>query len=328
MEALPLKDRPGGVRLLYSHNCQFGLSQTDAGDQTSMATIGRVFPALAALKAADDEHISIVNNGIVEEVLLPLGKLDFGKGVVAKCDVSLWRTRGEHKPLVGEFAFQVKFAKSDDIRRRPESSRPISTSRCSRILPGCLPSASPRPGWSIDSTATLPQPMSERAIAGRQRREPRARRAHLSRLPHHWATSFGGVIPYLRDSLVARDTLARRQGIRRDAVDQPEPAGIERDQHGSAGRREAAGWAGCRRWLVGMCLPAGVLMFSPASYIVCMAAIPGSHAALEGSRSRCGWPDPVHGGGPRRSRSPATLDLVFVALTVVGVNLPSPCRPR
>jgi len=115
VEALPLKDRSGGVRLLYSHNCQFGLSQTDEGDQTSMATIGRVFPALAALKAADDEHISIVNNGIVEEVLLPLGKLDFGKGVVAKCDVSLWRTRGEHKPLVGEFAFQVKFAKSDDI---------------------------------------------------------------------------------------------------------------------------------------------------------------------------------------------------------------------
>ena len=42
-------------------------------------------------------------------MLLPLGILDFGKGMVAKCDVGLWRTRGEHRPLVGEFAFQVKF---------------------------------------------------------------------------------------------------------------------------------------------------------------------------------------------------------------------------
>jgi len=114
-EALPLKDRPGGVRILYSHNCQFGLSQTGDIDKASMATIGRVFPALTALKAPEDEHISIVNNGIVEEVLLPLGKLDFGKGVVAKCDVSLWRTRGEHKPLVGEFAFQAKFGKREDV---------------------------------------------------------------------------------------------------------------------------------------------------------------------------------------------------------------------
>ena len=114
-EALPLKDRPGGVRILYSHNCQFGLSQTGDGDQTSMATIGRVFPALTALKTSDEERISVVNNGIVEEVLLPLGTLDFGGGVLAKCDVSLWRTRGEHKPLVGEFAFQAKFAKREEI---------------------------------------------------------------------------------------------------------------------------------------------------------------------------------------------------------------------
>ena len=49
-----------------------------------------------------------MNEGIVEEVLLPLGQLDFGKGLVGKCDIGLWRTRGEHKSLVGEFAFQVQ----------------------------------------------------------------------------------------------------------------------------------------------------------------------------------------------------------------------------
>ena len=43
------------------------------------------------------------------------GTLDFGKGVTADCNIGLWRTRGEHLPLVGEFAFQVKFKKRADV---------------------------------------------------------------------------------------------------------------------------------------------------------------------------------------------------------------------
>jgi len=108
-EALPLKDQVGGYRILYSHNCQFGLSQMHEADRVSMKTLVRVIPALSALKKSDDEVVGLVNEGIVEEVLLPLGQLDFGKGLVGKCDISLWRTRGEHKSLVGEFAFQLKF---------------------------------------------------------------------------------------------------------------------------------------------------------------------------------------------------------------------------
>jgi hypothetical protein len=80
-----------------------------------MGTLVKVFPALAAVKKDDEEKISLVNEGIVEEVLLPLGQLDFGKSVVAKCDIGLWRTRGEHKSLVGEFAFQVKFDDREDV---------------------------------------------------------------------------------------------------------------------------------------------------------------------------------------------------------------------
>ncbi len=114
-EALPLKDQVGGYRILYSHNCQFGLSQMHDADRTSVATLVRVFPALAAIKGADNEKISLVNEGIVEEVLLPLGQLDFGKGMLGKCDIGLWRTRGEHKSLVGEFAFQVKFDRREAV---------------------------------------------------------------------------------------------------------------------------------------------------------------------------------------------------------------------
>jgi hypothetical protein len=117
-EVLPLKDAIGGFRLLYSHNCQFGLSQIHEGNAMAMGMLARVFPALADLKTDDDEKISLVNEGIVEEVLLPLGQLDFGKGIVAKCDVSLWRTRGEHLSLVGEFAFQAKFDRADAVHQK------------------------------------------------------------------------------------------------------------------------------------------------------------------------------------------------------------------
>lgn len=113
-EVLPLKDQVGGYRILYSHNCQFGVSQVHEANR-SMATLVKVFPALAALKKSDEEQISLVNEGIVEEVLLPLGQLDFGKTIVAKCDIGLWRTRGEHKSLVGEFAFQAKFDRREDV---------------------------------------------------------------------------------------------------------------------------------------------------------------------------------------------------------------------
>lgn len=117
-EALPLKDRVGGYRILYSHNCQFGLSQMHEADRTSMATLVRVFPGLKAIAKSPEERITLVNEGIVEEVLLPLSELDFGKGVVGKSDISLWRTRGEHKQLVGEFAFQLQFPSRENVANK------------------------------------------------------------------------------------------------------------------------------------------------------------------------------------------------------------------
>lgn len=114
-EALPLKDEIGGYRILYSHNCQFALSQTHAQDKISIATLDKVFPLLTRLKRPDREWVGLVNEGIVEEVLLPLGRLDFGKELVAKCDIAVWRTRGEQLPLVGEFAFQLKFDRKEAI---------------------------------------------------------------------------------------------------------------------------------------------------------------------------------------------------------------------
>lgn len=126
-EALPLKDRLGGYRLLFSHNVQFPLSKAPDGDRMAMEKLSEVFPALRRLKQGKNDRVSLVNQTIVEEVLQDLGTLDFGKGVTADANVALWRTRGEHLPLVGEFAFQVKFKKRADVHDKARE-------RCARLF--------------------------------------------------------------------------------------------------------------------------------------------------------------------------------------------------
>lgn len=66
-EALPLKDHIGSYRILYSHNCQFGISQVHEADPASLLTLTRVFPALGVLKHSPEERISLVSEAIVEE---------------------------------------------------------------------------------------------------------------------------------------------------------------------------------------------------------------------------------------------------------------------
>jgi hypothetical protein len=118
-EALPLKGAVGGYRLLFSHNVQLGLSQLPDGERTSLASLAKIFPCLAALKKSRD-YVQLVNQTIVEEVLQDLGMLDFGKGVTANANIALWRERGMHRPLCGEFAFQAKFKRGDDLHEKAQ----------------------------------------------------------------------------------------------------------------------------------------------------------------------------------------------------------------
>ena len=123
-EALPLKHQLGGTRLLFSHNVQFPLShvlENDLdmkGDPTSMASMMRVFPPLRRLQVSRSEKLELVSDTIVEEVLQDVGILDFGDGISAKANVALWRVRGNHRPLTGEFAFEVKFKRREDLKMR------------------------------------------------------------------------------------------------------------------------------------------------------------------------------------------------------------------
>ncbi len=114
-EALPLKDQMGGFRMLYSHNVEFPMTAVHQGDVMAMESLLRGLPALRTLQTSPGERIELVNATAVEEILQDLGMLDFGKGVSAKADISVWRTRGNQKQLVGEFAFQCKFKRSDEL---------------------------------------------------------------------------------------------------------------------------------------------------------------------------------------------------------------------
>jgi hypothetical protein len=114
-EALPLKDEVGSYRLLFSHNVQFPFSEAPEGDRTSMKSLTRVFPCLASVLKTAADRVKLVNHTIVEEVLQDLGTLDFGQGLAAKFNVAIWRERGFQHPLIGEFAFQVKFKTRDEL---------------------------------------------------------------------------------------------------------------------------------------------------------------------------------------------------------------------
>jgi hypothetical protein len=117
-EALPLKDQLGGYRLLFSHNVELNLSQVPDLDRASVPQLGQIFPCLSGLKKSKLEKVEYVNHTIVEEVLQDLGTLDFGKGLTANCNLALWRERGMERPLCGEFAFQCKFKRRDDLHEK------------------------------------------------------------------------------------------------------------------------------------------------------------------------------------------------------------------
>jgi hypothetical protein len=123
-EALPLKEKLGGLRMLYSHNVEFPLQREMQA--VSLAALADFFPALGKL-GRSTKKISLVNHTIVEEVLQDLGVLDFGKGVTAKCNAALWRERGEHRLLVGEFSYECKFRRRNELHEK-------ALDRCKRFF--------------------------------------------------------------------------------------------------------------------------------------------------------------------------------------------------
>ncbi len=115
-QALPLGGEDGGIRMLYSHNVQFKLKRLpDDASRSEFDVLADALPLLRTVQNSLGEHIELVNDTIVEEVHQDVGLLDFGNGRRSVVNLALWRTRGEHTPLVGELSFQIKLKRGEDI---------------------------------------------------------------------------------------------------------------------------------------------------------------------------------------------------------------------
>jgi hypothetical protein len=106
--------------MLYSHNVEFTLDgdrkdSHAAHDPDAFERIADALPILRSSKSASGESVELVNGTIVEEVDQNVGELDFGEGYRTVVNLALWRTRGEHRPLVGELSFQIKLKRREDI---------------------------------------------------------------------------------------------------------------------------------------------------------------------------------------------------------------------
>ncbi len=114
-ELLPLRETLGGLRSIFSHNCVLAMPR----EQVDMAVedLTRSFPALQAVKAKADERIKLVNDFAVEEIQANVGELGFGHGIKAKATIAVWRNRQHECPICGEFAFQCKFDRRDDLHK-------------------------------------------------------------------------------------------------------------------------------------------------------------------------------------------------------------------
>ena len=121
VQAMPLKERLGGVRMLFSHNVQFNRSAIGMGKENvdNMDQLVELLPVLGKVRKTPGEKIQLVSNTIVEEVLQDIGTLDFGDGLTCKANVAIWRTRGEHRPLIGEFAYQFSFRPRNRLVKMP-----------------------------------------------------------------------------------------------------------------------------------------------------------------------------------------------------------------
>jgi len=116
-ELLPLKDSVGGMRSLYSHNCV--LLSPGLVLEEGLERISSVFPVLAQhCPVHAGTPVSLVNNLPVEEVQVNVGSFDFGHGLIAKATIAVWRDRATESSIIGEFAFQAKFDRYDELHAK------------------------------------------------------------------------------------------------------------------------------------------------------------------------------------------------------------------
>lgn len=112
-ELLPRKDKLGEIRSIYSHNSVLGLPREAMN--FALKNITHAFPAFREIEKKGEPPIELVNDMAVEEVQVNVGLTRFGHHYKGKTTIAVWRSRKLEQPVCGEFAFQCKFNRSDDI---------------------------------------------------------------------------------------------------------------------------------------------------------------------------------------------------------------------
>lgn len=114
-ELLLARDHLGGMRSVYSHGCVLVSPKLEL--DRGIEDIADAFPSLSKLDIRPRTKLELVNNVAVEEVQNTIGFLHFGHHYKGKATIAIWRSRALEKSLSGEFAFQCKFDRLNQVHR-------------------------------------------------------------------------------------------------------------------------------------------------------------------------------------------------------------------
>jgi hypothetical protein len=114
-ELLLDRNRLGGMRSVYSHGCVLTSPKIEL--DRGVEDITRVFPTLKKIDIRPRTKMELVNNVAVEEVQNTLGIIHFGHHFRGKTTIAIWRSRALEKSLSGEFAFQCKFDRLEEVNK-------------------------------------------------------------------------------------------------------------------------------------------------------------------------------------------------------------------
>ncbi len=131
-ELLLERDRLGGMRSVYSHGCVLISPKIEL--DRGIEDIAAAFPVLQDIDIKPKTKIELVNSVAVEEVQNTIGFIHFGHHYKGKATIAIWRNRALEKSLSGEFAFQCKFDRLEEVH---PSSVKLSEEFYKTIQLGC-----------------------------------------------------------------------------------------------------------------------------------------------------------------------------------------------
>jgi hypothetical protein len=114
-ELLLERDRLGGMRTVFSHGCV--LTSPGIELERGIEDITHAFPTLKRIDIKPRTKLELVNNIAVEEVQNTIGMIHFHHHFKGKVTIAIWRSRALEKSLAGEFAFQCKFDRLEEVSK-------------------------------------------------------------------------------------------------------------------------------------------------------------------------------------------------------------------